>query len=307
MTTASPELSVIIASYNAEETISRCIESLRGQKTCRHFEIILVDSSVDSTARLVRDRFPEVRLITSPSRLYCGDARNVGMREARGELIAFLDADCYVEENWVEAVIRANRSESLLAGGVIDNDPGAGLVGWAYYFCEFSLWLPAKVPRRVREIAGCCLSLKKVAFDRYGPFIEGTYCSDTAFQWRMQREGHDILCYPDIRVYHRSPSAPSLFLSHVFEHRKQFAQVKCREKRLSGMRRVAEIAVLPITPFLLMGATLLRLRRCPRYLPQFILCSPLLFLGYCARCCGELAGYLTYGRGVGTGGSPGKE
>jgi GT2 family glycosyltransferase len=288
-----PDLSIIISSYNARKTISCCIESLRRQRTTRHFEVIVVDSSNDDTAQLVRDHYPNVRLITSPIRIYCGDARNIGMSVIRSDLIAFLDADCYVDENWVDVVFQAHRSEALLVGGIIDNIPHLGLVSWAYYFCEFSLWLPARSHRHIREMAGCCLSFKKAAYEQYGPFIEGTYCSDTAFQWRLQKDGHNVLFDPVIRVYHHSPSRLGLFLSHVYEHRKHFARVKCQEKRLSVIRRFLEITILPITPMLLMGATLLRLRCCWHYLPYFVLSAPLLFLGYCVRCCGELVGYLS--------------
>jgi len=294
MTEARPELSVIITSYNARETVARCIESMRRQRTTRHFEIILVDSSSDDTAKVVRDHYPEVHLITSPFRLYCGDARNIGLATARADLIAFLDADCYVDDDWLEAILQAHRTESLLVGGIIDNVPKLGMVSWAYYFCEFSLWLPARRPRRIKEMAGCCLSFKRTAYDQYGPFIEGTYCSDTAFQWRLQKNGNDVLFDPAVRVYHDSSSRLGSFLSHVFEHRKHFARVKCQEKRLSVMRRLMEIVLLPITPMLLMGATLLRLRRCWRYFPYFVLSAPLLFTAYCVRCCGELTGYLSY-------------
>jgi GT2 family glycosyltransferase len=161
MTGMSPDLTIIVTTYNARDTICRCLESLQLQITRRNFEIIVVDSSSDDTAVLVRDRFPEVRLITSPSRLYCGDARNIGLREAKGGLIAFLDADCHVGEDWLEAVVSAHSSGTLLVGGIIDNVPDLGWMSWAYYFCEFSLWLPGGAPRRVKEMAGCCLSLKK--------------------------------------------------------------------------------------------------------------------------------------------------
>lgn len=97
MIEAGPELSVIITSYNARETVARCVESIRQQRTARNFEIILVDSSSDDTARMVRDHYPEVRLISSRFRLYCGDARNIGMAASRADLIAFLDADCYMD------------------------------------------------------------------------------------------------------------------------------------------------------------------------------------------------------------------
>jgi len=144
VTEAPPELSIIIAAYHAGATIDTCLESLRRQATSRKYEILLVESSHDGTAERMQNRFPEVRLIKSPERLYCGDARNRAMRLARARITAFIDADCYVGEDWVESVCRAHREDTLLAGGIVDNAPTRNPVSWAYYFCEFSLWLPAK-------------------------------------------------------------------------------------------------------------------------------------------------------------------
>ena len=80
----NPELSVIIASYNARRTIEMCLNSLRLQKSPRTFEVILVDSSTDGTGDVVRQGYPEVRLITSTARLYCGSARNEGLKICPG-------------------------------------------------------------------------------------------------------------------------------------------------------------------------------------------------------------------------------
>ncbi len=64
-----PALSVIITSWNAGRTIRACLDSLRAQETAASLETILVDSSTDGTADLVRRDYPEVRVITFPSRL----------------------------------------------------------------------------------------------------------------------------------------------------------------------------------------------------------------------------------------------
>jgi len=292
MEQAVPRLSVVITSYNARETIAACLASLHRQTSEHAFEIVLVDSSTDGTAALVEERFPEVRLIRSTRRLHCGDARNRALTAARAGVIAFLDADCTVESHWVDRVLRAHRPDVLLAGGVIDNAERRSLVGWAYYFCEYSLWLPARSARRMREMAGCCLSLKRAAYERYGPFIEGTYSSDTAFQWKASREGVRVLFTPEIRVFHRGPTNFRRFLAHTYIHRQAYARVRAREKELGALRRAADVAILPITPLLLMGATLVRLRRWPGYFFYWLLCAPLLFSGYCARSAGEFSGYL---------------
>lgn len=292
MNGAPPDLSIIITSFNASSTIGACLESLRVQKTARLFDILLVDSSTDGTASLVRARYPDIEVMVSPRRLYAGSARNLAIPRARARIIAFLDADCYVGDDWVDRVCEAHQRDDVLIGGSVDNAPSRSLVSWAYYFCEFNLWLPATRSRKMNEMAGCCLSMKRAAYDRYGPFLEGTYSSDTAFQWKTGRDGHRAWFTPSIRVVHQSPTGLRHFLGHTVEHRRGYARVKCLERRLSGAGRLKEMALLPITPFLLLGATLLRLHVCWRYLPRFVAASPLVLLGYMARSWGEFTGYL---------------
>jgi glycosyltransferase involved in cell wall biosynthesis len=87
----SPEVSVIIPTYNRRELVQRALDSVFAQ-TCRDFEVIVVDDgSTDGTRAAVEGR-PGVRYLfqdnAGPAR-----ARNVAMRQARGELIAFLDSD----------------------------------------------------------------------------------------------------------------------------------------------------------------------------------------------------------------------
>ena len=292
MTVPVPALSVIITSYNARATIGACLESLRAQTTSRDVEILLVDSSADGTAAFVREAYPEVVVLGSPDRLYAGSARNVAIPRSRAPLIAFLDADCTVDAGWVDTVCAAHDGPGLLIGGSVDNAPTRSLVAWAYYFCEFNLWLPAARGRAMSEAAGCCLSMKREAYDRYGPFLEATYSSDTAFQWRARRDGQRVQYIPSIRIIHQSPTGLRHFLRHTAEHRRGYARVKCRDRSLSASGRRREMALLTVTPILLMGATLVRLRVCPRYLPQFLAASPLVFLGYAARSWGEFTGYL---------------
>lgn len=292
MSQAPPDLSVIITSFNSRSTIGACLASLRGQRTARRFETLLVDSSTDGTASFVRQAFPEVTVITSSQRLYAGSARNLALPRSRAPIVAFLDADCYVDAGWADSVCAAHAQAGWLVGGSIVNAPTRNLVSWAYYFCEFNLWLPAVHDRTMNEMAGCCLSMKRAAVDRYGPFIDDTYSSDTAFQWKARDDGHRVSVTPSIRVVHQSPTRLIHFLRHTIEHRRGYARVKCHERRLSVAGRVREMAVLPLAPFLLMAVTLVRLRVSWRLVPCFLAASPLVFLGYVARSWGEFTGYL---------------
>lgn len=287
-----PDLTVIIASYNSENTIVACLESLRRQKTKNKFEIILIDSSIDNTVKLAQVEFPGIKIYSFDKRKYCGDARNFGMTVARANIIAFLDSDCTVDDNWVDEVMNAHKTDYLAVGGGIENGDSKNLMSWAYYFCEFNLWLPFKEKKEISEMAGCCLSIKRRAFDTYGPFIEGTYSSDTAFQWKLQQDNYRVLCVPSIKVYHTANYKFRAFLSHIFTHRQQFAKLMINEKKISGLKRAAMVFSSPVLPIILFPLILIRVLRSKMFQFKFLCSSPLIIAGLFSRAWGEFAGIL---------------
>jgi glycosyltransferase involved in cell wall biosynthesis len=89
---SNPQVTVILPVFNGRASIARAIESVLAQ-TWSHFELIVVDdASTDGTRDVVETFGDRVRLLTVPHRgVYA--ARNLGVRHAKGELIAFIDAD----------------------------------------------------------------------------------------------------------------------------------------------------------------------------------------------------------------------
>jgi glycosyltransferase involved in cell wall biosynthesis len=289
---SKPQLSVVIASFNASRTIAACLESLENQKTDKSFEIIVVDSSTDGTAELVEKGFPEVRLYRFPERKFCGDARNWGISVARGGIIAFIDADCTADSNWVDEILKAHRSPYLAIGGAIANGGSSSVVGWAAYFCEFSQWMPNTSATWLDDVAGANMSYKREIFDEFGPFIEGTYCSDTEFHWRLGRMGHRLRFVSSILISHHGIDDFSRFVRHEYYHGRDFARVRVRGQNFSVLRRslyATLFFLIPAKLFLEIGLSNFKNRI---YLSAFLKASPLLILGLASWSLGEFIGYF---------------
>ena len=285
-------LSVVIASYRAERTIEACLSSVERQSN-RPFEVIVVDSGRDSVAGLIARDFPHVRLFASAERKYPGDARNIGVRHSTGEVVAFLDADCVADINWAREILLAHQGPDPVVGGAIDNANPESYVGWAAYFCELSQWMPGGAPRRMTEVPTGCLSLKRWAFEKYGPFLEGTYCSDTAFNWRAGPDGISPLFCPSIRVSHVNFTKLGRFLPKQVMHGRAFATVRIREQRLPLWKTAVLGLGSPLLPFLLFARILARVLRNRTYLRRFVTASPAVLLGLAAWSWGECVGYWT--------------
>lgn len=285
-----PHLSVVIASYNAAATIERCLRSLEQQEATVPFEVVVVDSSTDGTADLVARRFPRVRLLRERRRRFPGDARNVGVAHVRADVIAFTDADCFVAPTWVARVLEAHaRWPDPVIGGAVENGNPDSTVGWAYYLFEFNRWLPCGAARVLPDIPTTCLTVKRWLLDEVGPFVEGTYSSDTVFNWRAAALGHRPLFVPDIRVSHVNPTGVRELLRRKTFHGRCFARLRCVEQRWPAWRRLVHAAGSPLLPGLLMARMLRAVRGTPER-RHFVRVSPLLLCAAIAWSAGELIG-----------------
>ena len=97
-----PKVSVIVPFYNVERYIEKCVETLVDQ-TLKDIEIILVnDGSKDRSIEIVNqflERYPEKLVYLEKENGGLSDARNYAIDYAKGEYIAFLDSDDYVEKD----------------------------------------------------------------------------------------------------------------------------------------------------------------------------------------------------------------
>ena len=288
----APALSVIVVAWNSEATIRSCLSALARQ-TDPDFELIVVDSSTDGTCGIVESEAPQARLLHFATRLYPGAARNRGVAVARGDIIAFVDSDCIAEQTWIARLKEAHSTSDAAAigGSVIPANPES-VVGWGAYLCEFSAWVPAGTARLIRDIPTCNISYKRVALERYGPFRESGYCSDTALNWKLSENGQAPLFLPDLQVAHFNVARIRRFLAKQVMHGRAFAQMRSEERALSGWRRLA----LAIGCLLLPAVLLARIARriVPAGLTRHALGAlPVVLLGLTAWSWGEARGYAS--------------
>ena len=270
-------ISVIIPSYNSEKTISNCLDSLKNQSFPGEFEIIVVDSSRDRTPQIIESDYPRFRLIHIKNRTDPGTARNIGLARARGDLIAFIDADCTAATNWLEKIEASHRSSYDIVGGIVKNSPESEtLVGRAGYLSEFRDFLPGQYRQEVMHVPTCNISYKKRIFSEFGLFDGKFYPQeDLIFNYGVWQKGEKILLDPAIQVWHRHRCRLDDFISHQYRIGVATTQV-LKAIPLEG-------SFIARRPFLAMGLapviTLIKflrtLRIFSKYQPEFIKERPL--------------------------------
>jgi glycosyltransferase involved in cell wall biosynthesis len=188
-----PKVSVVVASYNGGKTLKICLESL-GCLNYADYEVILVDDgSTDNTPEIAA-RFPAVHVIRQPNK-GLSVARNVGIAAATGEIVAFTDSDCRVDEDWLYYIVGdLLRGDFTGMGGPNflppEDSPTAAAV-------MASPGGPAHVmltDREAEHIPGCNMAFFKFALEQIGGFdpVFRKAGDDVDLCWRLQTEGYRL-------------------------------------------------------------------------------------------------------------------
>lgn len=101
-----PLVSIIILTYNCEQTIKKCLSSVFNVDYPRdRYEVIIIDSgSNDTTLEIVKE-FPIDKIVVKKG-ISRGHARNIGVQEARGEIVAMVDSDHeQSSKDWLTTIV----------------------------------------------------------------------------------------------------------------------------------------------------------------------------------------------------------
>ncbi len=190
--------------YNSESTIRECLTAILTQQTEISFDVIVVDSSSDLTARIVEQEFPSVRLIRFNKRTYAGAARNAGAKATKAQYCLMIDSDCVARPDLIRRVVERHREGSYAAvGGALRNGTPRSLSGWIGYLIEFKEFMPTAPMRLEKSIPTANLAYRREALERHGYFDEEMWLAeDILLNWKIYNSGDRLLFDPAIEVTH---------------------------------------------------------------------------------------------------------
>lgn len=262
-------VSVIIPAYRAAGTLSECLESVCAQELERPFEVIVVDSSADGSEDEIRARFPLVQVVSLPVRTAAGAARNAGARKARGEVLAFLDADCSAPPGWLARLVSEQEAHGGVVGGSVAPRPPHDVVGLFVHALLFSQFMPGRPRALVPYVPSCNLAVGRERFLELGGFEEDLLrTEDMAFGVRANGAGESVLFAPDVVVAHAQRTSLREGMRHQWASGYWSARLR-RSRSLSTSKRMGAwlvrvpylIPLLVPYRFLAIGLRLALLRR----------------------------------------------
>ena len=119
--------SIIVPVYNVEKYLSTCVESILSQ-TFNNWELILINDGSTDYSGIICDEYKKkdtrIKVFHTENKGVSA-ARNIGLKNAIGEWIAFIDSDDYMEKNWLEVVsmtIKKYKAELYIWGNYLENN-----------------------------------------------------------------------------------------------------------------------------------------------------------------------------------------
>ena len=250
MPPSEPTLTVIIPCYNSERTIRQCLNSIVSQRTDVEFDMIVVDSSSDQTARIVEHEFPSVRLIKLNERAFAGVARNVGIRATRTPYCLMIDSDCVAEPDLIERAMARHREDNYAAvGGSLANGTPRSISGTIGYLIEFKEFMPSAPLRLVQSVPTANVTYRRETLERYDCFDEVMWLAeDILLHWKMFQAGERILFDPSIKVQHLNKTGWRQVLYYQIDLGR-FSAIARKRGRLAGGILIRYPPLILLMPF----------------------------------------------------------
>jgi GT2 family glycosyltransferase len=183
-----PFISIVIPHYNDLENLERCLIKLRRQTWPKNrFEIIVADNNSVGGVAAVERIAPDVRVVPAVKQ-GAGPARNAGVGIARGDILAFIDSDCFANETWLEEGSAALRHFDYVGGEVVITVANAQHVSLAEAY-EIVFGFNFKKYIEEDKFSGSGnLFVPRSIFDKVGGF-RSTVSEDVDWCWRANAMG----------------------------------------------------------------------------------------------------------------------
>lgn len=254
-----PFISIVIPVKNEEVLIGECLKSLKQLNYPQtQFEIIIPDGlSIDNTVEIAKSYGAKVVRNENQT---VAPGRNVGFQQSKGDFIAFSDADCVMDRNWLVNAVKYFDDEKIAGVGgpnlAPENESSFGkavrslfllgsLMSGSVYVTD------SKKVKAVNSVPGCNVIYRREALEKVMPTDETLLtCDDVEINYQLIKIGYKILYVPDVIVRHYRRDNPKKFWRQIYRYAIGRLQLGKRHKyAISPIHIISGLAV-PIFIFL---------------------------------------------------------
>jgi glycosyltransferase involved in cell wall biosynthesis len=223
-----PCISVVVPLYNSAKHLESCISALLSQTyPSSAYEIIMVDNnSTDNSIKVIM-KYPRIKLL-SEKKQGSYAARNRGVAESKGSVIAFTDSDCIPVPEWLDRISASLDSPSvgIVQGSRFYTTESRGLLLLEAYESERAVYTFSGESAGLYYGYTNNMAVRRGVFDRCGPFLEVMRGADSIFVNRAIEEySSEIIRYaPDAAIRHLEITKLRDYLGKRFIYGKSLEQ-----------------------------------------------------------------------------------
>ncbi|MEW6686038.1 MAG: glycosyltransferase [Candidatus Edwardsbacteria bacterium] len=207
----NPLISIIVPVRNGEKTIGKCLDSLINLNYS-NFEIIVIDDgSVDKTPEILK-KYNNIRILTTPG-VGPSKARNIAVQKSKGEFLAFTDADCLVDTNWLNELLKGFTNEKVAGVGGDQQSPeddtefGKEVQNFFRTIGFVTGYIKSgKKTRETNHNPSCNVMYRRDIFEKLKGFEERLWPGeDVELDYRIAKANYRLMHNPKAVVYHYRP------------------------------------------------------------------------------------------------------
>jgi len=222
--TSDVKISIIIPNLHSP-IIDRTITSVLAQETNLPFEVIVIGMDKFNLV----EKFGEVQYIKTTSAIGAAEARNIGIKEAHGEWLFFIDSDCIAQPGWIKAFSQEfNAGWKVVGGGVKTPEEPFWLL--VYNLSMFHETLSSKQRKEVKFLPTLNLAVHRETIREVG-LLDETLMRGQDIDWtsRMTRAGYNLLFNPSAIVEHL-PARKDLKALRQYNKKSGYYMIQVRHK-----------------------------------------------------------------------------
>ena len=242
-----PLVSILIVTYNSDEFIEPCLESIAQNHSWPNYEVIVVDNrSTDKTPEILKRRAqadPRIRVVCHPENLGFAGGNNLAAQQAKGEYLVFLNPDTIVTPGWLGRMVRHCEVDAKVgAVAAVTNFSGNETkINFDYENVlemeKFALRIAAEKAGQASDILVAplyCVLTPRAVWEKAGGELDASFqigmFEDDDFSLRVQKAGYRVIAADDCFIHHfgngsfaKIPSEESL---RIFEQNKKMFESK---------------------------------------------------------------------------------
>jgi glycosyltransferase involved in cell wall biosynthesis len=291
----SPRFSVLIGRVSTEDSdrVLELLDALRQQEGSPDYEVIVADRRLDRITELIRDNYPEVRLLLYAAEVPLPELRARALEYARSEYIVVTEDHCVPPKRWLASIGEAFEvapKGTVAVGGPVENGVADSALDWATFLCEYSAFVPPVPNGPAPSLPGMNIAYRRLALIELGREILTSGFWETTVHPLFTRKNLLLYQSNSIKIFHKKKFSLRLFVRQRFLYSRYYAGL--RLSRLTPMARLLMSVLtigLPVLLLLRIGRNLIPKKR---LIPQFARALPYLTVFVVIWACGELVGYI---------------